>query len=79
MVEDKKLAELILRLRLNSDFTELMKFMDSHRNELLRNVVYGNVGTLEERKGMALAVDQMLLHFLHAPERFEKQRNRLKN
>jgi len=69
-----RLAELVIRLKVNSDFNELWEIVVAERDKAIHTAVHGD-GKPAEKRGAARALDTLVRDIEEAPNKLKKMTN----
>lgn len=72
MKHAERLAELVLRLRMNEDFKEFWKIVEERRDALVQDAIHNVEGNPAEKRGAARELDSFVKLVEKAPEKAKK-------
>ena len=72
MKQTERLAELVLRLRVNEDFKEFWKLVEERRDAVMQDAIHGLEGNPAEKRGAARELDSFVKLIDSAPEKAKK-------
>jgi hypothetical protein len=68
----ERLAELVLRLRVNTDFQEFWKIVEDRRDALVQDAIHNAEGNPAEKRGAARELDSFVKLVENSPEKAKK-------
>lgn len=72
MSQSERLAELVLRLNVNQDFTEFWEIVTARRDALVQDAIYSTEGNPAEKRGAARELDTFVKMVENSPEKAKK-------
>ena len=71
MKSTQRMGELVQKLKMNEDFTELWGMVESWRDELVKYAIHGTNGDPAENRGAAREFDKMVTAINESPKKLE--------
>ena len=76
MKQTDRLGDLVRKLRMDSDFKELMELVKNHRDEVTSTAIHNNdYAAAEFKRGVAAGVSMLYRDITTAPEQTETRNN----
>lgn len=72
MNKSERLAELVLRLRVNTDFQEFWKLVVERRDALVQDAIHSTEGNPAEKRGAAREIDSFVKQVESSPDKAKK-------
>jgi len=68
----ERLAELVLRLRINTDFQEFWRIVVDRRDALVQDAIHNTEGNPAEKRGAARELDSFVKLVENSPDKAKK-------
>lgn len=72
MKQAERLAELVLRLRINTDFQEFWRIVVDRRDALVQDAIHNTEGNPAEKRGAARELDSFVKLVENSPDKAKK-------